>query len=336
MKKLFSIVIPIYKNELNLPVTIPYIIEEIPRLFPSYQVELILVNDGSPDRSWEIMKDYQRQYPEIIRIISLIHNFGQGNAVKCGMSIARGEAIGIISADLQDPFDLFPVMLKELETGYDMVCGVREGRNEHGLNACFSKITHFLIKHLISTDYPKGGFDFSVLSRNMAERILHISDRNGSGQLLMLWASGATKFIPYTRKKREIGKSSWTFSKKLKYFIDTFVSDSYFPIRAISAIGIVSAGISFLAGIYLFISAILMKIGVIPATGDGAPGWTSIVLLIIFFSGLILTSLGIIGEYLWRIFDEARGRPLYIIKEKIDAFESDESRNKTDEAIKLL
>jgi len=322
MKKLFSIVIPIYKNELNLPMTIPYIMKQIPILFSDYQVELILVNDGSPDNSWEIMKEYQKQYPETIRIVSLIHNFGQGNAVKCGISIARGEAIGTISADLQDPFELFLVMLKELEKGYDMVCGVREKREEHGLNVLFSKITHFLINHLITADYPKGGFDFSVISKNMAKRILQISDRNGSGQLMMLWASGATKFIPYTRKNREIGKSGWTFSKKVKYFIDTFISDSYFPIRTISAIGVISAGISFVIASYLLITALIAKVGLISMTGDGVPGWTSIVLLIIFFSGLILTSLGITGEYLWRIFDEVRDRPLYIIKEKIDALES--------------
>ena len=308
MKKIFSIVIPVYKNELNLPVTIPYIIEKIPVLFPEYDVELILVNDGSPDRSWEIMKEYQKRYPETIRIVSLIHNFGQGNAVACGMNMARGDAIGTISADLQDPFELFVDMLTELERGYDLVCGVRQDREETGINVFFSKLTHFLINHLIS----RGGFDFSVVSREMAARYLSIQERNGSGQLTLLWASGATKFIPYTRKEREIGKSSWTFSKKIKYFIDTFVSNSYLPIRTISVIGIVSAGVAFLASIYVFISALF-------ATKSNAPGWSSTVLLIMFFSGLILFSLGIIGEYLWRIYDEVRERPLYLIKEYIDS-----------------
>lgn len=315
MKRIFSIIIPVYKSELNLPVTIPYILEQIPILFPQYQVELILVNDGSPDHSWEIMKEYQARYPEIIRIINLIHNFGQGSAVLCGMEAARGDAIGTIAADLQDPFELFPEMLAELDKGYDMVCGVREARAEGGLNSFFSKTAHFLINRLIADNYPRGGFDYSVINRKMADRMLSLPERNGSGQLLMLWASGATKFIPYTRKERELGKSSWTFSKKLKYFIDTFVSNSYLPIRMMSVIGLLTAGLAFFASIYVFVTSLM--------TVSKAPGWSSIVLLIMFFSGLILMSLGVIGEYLWRIYDEVRGRPLYIVKETRDSIGND-------------
>lgn len=323
MKRIFSIVIPVYKNELNLPVTIPYVLEQIPILFPEYQVELILVNDGSPDHSWTIMKEYQAKDPETIRIIDLIHNFGQGNAVLCGIGAARGNAIGTISADLQDPLDLFPEMLVELNKGYDMVCGVREKREEKGLNVLFSKTAHFLIKHLIAQDYPRGGFDFYVVSRKMADRMLSLRERNGSGQLQMLWLSGATKLIPYAREARELGKSSWTFSKKLKYFIDTFVSNSYMPIRVMSVIGLISSGLAFLASIYVFITSLIAE--------SKAPGWSSTILLIMFFSGLILTSLGVIGEYLWRIFDEVRGRPLYIVKEVIDDAGKDSAEQKIGE-----
>ena len=310
MKKLFSIVIPVYGNELNLPVTIPHILELIPTLFSKYDVELVLVDDGSPDRSWEIMKEYRAQYPETIRIVSLIHNFGQGKATACGIRAARGDLIGVISADLQDPIELFADMLNELEEGYDLVCGVRDKREERGAGMIFSKITHFLIKRLITDEYPKGGFDFCAMNRKMANRFLSLKERNGSGQLMMLWASGATKFIAYTRAKRELGKSGWTFSKKLKYFIDTFVSNSYFPIRLISGAGIFFAGISFLASIYVFINAL--------APDRTVPGWASTVLLIMFFSGFILAALGVIGEYLWRVYDEVRGRPLYLIRESSD------------------
>lgn len=312
MSRIFSIVIPIYKSELNLPVTIPYILEQIPVLFYNYQVELILVNDGSPDNSWEIMKTYQEKYPKVIRVINLIHNFGQGNAINCGIGVAKGDAIGVVAADLQDPIELFVEMLKEIENGYDMVCGVREKRAETGLVGFFAKTAHFLINRLIENDYPNGGFDFFVISKDMADRLMQIPERNGSGQLLMLWASGATKFIPYVRKERELGKSSWTFSKKVKYFIDTFVSNSYLPIRIISVVGLLSAGFAFFASLYVFIAALVVR--------GGTPGWASIVLLIMFFSGLILASLGVIGEYLWRIYDEVRGRPLYIIKDISDVW----------------
>ena len=155
MIRIFSIVIPVYKSELNLPVTSPYILEQIPVLFSDYHVELILVNDGSPDSSWEIMKAYQEKYPKIIRIINLIHNFGQGNAINCGISVAKGDAIGVVAADLQDPIELFVEMLKEIENGYDMVCGVREKRAETGLMGFFSKTAHFLINQLIENEDRK-------------------------------------------------------------------------------------------------------------------------------------------------------------------------------------
>jgi len=318
MKKLFSIVIPVYKNELNLPVTIPYILERIPTLFPDYRVELILVNDGSPDGSWEIMKKYQSEYPETIRIAQLVHNFGQVSATSCGIRLAKGNAVGVISADLQDPFELFPDMLAKLEQGYDLVCGVREGRMEKGINVLFSKVTHRLIKRFIDNQYPAGGFDFYVMNRAAATRFLQVQERNGSMQLSLLWASGSVIFIPYIRQEREIGASGWTFSKKIKYFIDIFAS-SYLPIRTISVVGIISALAAFIATIYVFITSLRPERVV--------PGWASIVLLIMFFSGLILASLGVIGEYIWRIYDQVRGRPQYFVREYCDNIQEGHESN---------
>lgn len=297
--------IPVYNNEMNLPYTIPYILERIPTLFPDYQVELILVNDGSPDNSWEIMKKYQSDYPETIRIVKLIHNFGQTNAISCGIHLARGCEIGVISADLQDPFDLFASMLKELQCGHDLVCAIREGRNEIGIQIYISQITHWIIKKFINPQYPIGGFDFFVINDRLAKRFLNTQGKNNSLQLSLLWLSSSVKFLRYTRQKRELGKSGWTFSKKVKLFIDTFVSNSYLPLRLMSVGGILFAGIAFCASIWIFLRAL--------CTERVVPGWSSLVLLITFFSGLILTALGIIGEYLWRIYDEIKSKPLYII-----------------------
>ena len=312
MKK-FSIVLPIYGNEKNLPITVPYIIENIPVLFPDYQVEVVMVNDGSPDNSYEIMKEYQKKYPQIIKIASFTRNFGQAMAWDYGVSIASGDAIGVISADLQDPLELFADMLKEWENGYQLVYGTRIKRKDRG--QLFSKITHGLIHRFISERYPKGGFDFFVLDRAAAHEYLKAEERNGSPQLLMLWHGFSHKALPYERKKREVGKSCWTFSKKIKGFIDIFVSNSYLPLRVMSVIGGISAFAGFIYAIYIVISAIVLKLS--GKTG-GVLGWSSIVTIIIFFSGLILLSLGIIGEYLWRIFDYVKHRPRYVVKEIID------------------
>lgn len=316
MKKLFSIVIPVYKNELNLPITIPYIMEQIPILFSGCQVELILVNDGSPDCSWEIMKEYQQQYPEVIRIANLTRNFGQAMAIRCGISLAKGDAIGVISADLQDPLELFSDMLEEWENGAELVCGVRQEREEKGLSIWASKMTHLLINRFITNQYPEGGFDFFVISREAAGRYLQIEEKNGSIQLQLLWVSSVTKFIPYARMERKLGKSSWTFSKKTKYFIDTFVSNSYLPLRVMSVGGIIFAGIAFVSSVVIFIMALFAKREV--------PGWSSLALLITFFVGLILTAMGVMGEYMWRIYDEVKRKPAYLLKEKIEKTNNEE------------
>ena len=144
MKSLFSVVIPIYGNEKNLPITVPYIIEHL-ELFENYRVEVIMVNDGSPDNSWEVMKKYQSEYPDLIKIASLSRNFGQMACIHAGMDLAKGDVIGVISADMQEPFELFADMLKEWEKGYKIVAGVRSGRDEKGIYAtCASAFHNFI------------------------------------------------------------------------------------------------------------------------------------------------------------------------------------------------
>ena len=312
MKK-FSIVLPIYGNEENLPITVPYIIDNIPKLFPDYEVEVVMVNDGSPDNSCEIMKKYQKQYPKTIKIASFTRNFGQGMAWDYGMLIASGDAIGVISADLQEPFELFTDMLREWENGYQLVYATRAKRKDKG--RIFSELTHSLIHRFVSDKYPKGGFDFFVIDKEAAEQYLKSEERNGSNQLLMLWYGFKHKEIEYERSKREVGKSGYTFSKKIKAFIDIFVSNSYLPLRVMSVTGAVSAFAGFAYALYIVISAAISKMN---GNDNEALGWSSIITIVIFFSGLILLSLGIIGEYLWRIFDFVKRRPRYVVKEIID------------------
>lgn len=308
-KKLFSIVIPIYKNEKNLPNTIPYIMEHIPTIFPKYSVELILVNDGSPDNSWELMREYQLQFPEIIRIARFTKNFGQDKAVHYGISMAKGDVIGVISADLQDPFELFSEMLDRWEKGADLVCGIRADREEKGIGIVCSKIAQRLFHRFIDPQYPEGGFDFFIVDRVLGKRFVQIEEKNGSFLLLILWLSSDPSFIPYTRKKREIGTSGWTFSKKVKFFVDSFVTNSYLPIRIMSVTGALFSLFAFVYTIVIFALAIFT---------ERAPlGWPSLAVLITFFSGLILAALGIIGEYLWRIYDSVKKRPMYLVKECI-------------------
>lgn len=319
MSKVFSIVMPIYKNEKNLPLTIPAVIEAIPVLFSDYQVELVMVNDGSPDNSWQIMQEYKSKYPDIITIASFRRNFGQTAAVYHGLSIAKGDVIGVISADLQDPLELFADMLNAYEEGSQLVCAVRKSRDEHGLSVIFSRITHKLIKRFINPEYPSGGFDFYLMDKSVRDDLLSMSEKNCQPQISLLWLSVPTSFISYTRRRREVGKSGWTLSKKLKLFIDIFTTYSYLPLRVMTCVGCISAVLAFLYSLYLFIMGIVR-----PRT---VPGWTTLAVLIAFFSGLILLSLGILGEYLWRVFDEIKKKPRYLLSKESEEKSSKEGKN---------
>jgi len=312
MKKLFSIVIPIYKAEDNIPHTIPYIMEKIPELFPAYDVELVLVNDGSPDNSWVLLKEWQAKYPETIRIIRLVHNFGQGNATNCGIASARGDIIGVISQDMQDPFELFADMLRKIEHGHDLVCACREARNERGLGAACSKMTHWFMHTFASPQYPLGGCDFFAMTKTVAKRYLAMF-RNGSMLLAMLYASESPAYLPYTRMKREYGKSGFTLRVKVLYAMALFTSSTYTPLRFVAFLGFFVSVFSALFTLVILTASLTV--------GSPVPvrGWASTALLITFFSGLNLITLGMLGEYLCRVYEEVKQKPAYFVAETIES-----------------
>lgn len=238
MKSLFSVVIPIYGNEKNLPITVPYIIEHL-ELFENYRVEVIMVNDGSPDNSWEVMKKYQSEYPDLIKIASLSRNFGQMACIHAGMDLAKGDVIGVISADMQEPFELFADMLKEWEKGYKIVAGVRSGRDEKGIYAtCASAFHNFIKKHL-NPNYPEGGSDFFLMDRSVVSEYLKIDVQYTGGLLIRYWMGYEQKEIPYVRKKREVGKSGFGFLRKIGIAMELIVSNSIILLRKLLALAVI-------------------------------------------------------------------------------------------------
>lgn len=310
MKKIFSIIVTVYKNELNLPHTIPHYLKGIEKLNNKFDVEFIYVNDGSPDNSYKILKDFQEIYPDKIKIVNLTRNFGQVNAMMAGFKYAKGDVIGYITSDMQDPIELFEQMIKEWEDGNKLVIAARKKREEKGINVILSKSVHYFVNKFIDKRFPPGGYDFFLADKVVINKLLNINEKNGQPMILLLWLGYKYKMINYTRKEREVGRSSWTLPMKIKLFIDIFTTNTYLPLRLISLIGILSSVISFILGLYVFTSWLI--------TDDPLRGWTSSLLIQIFFSGLILFSLGIIGEYLWRIFDYLKDRPNYIVDEFID------------------
>lgn len=311
MKKKFSIILPIYGNEKNLPVTIPYIIEHL-SLFEQYDVEIIMVCDGSPDDSYEIMKQYQKEYPKLIRIAKFTKNNGQRAAVNCGMALANGDAIGVISADLQEPFELFAEMLGFWEQGENLVLAYRTGRNETGLGAQCSQLLHRFIHKHINKNYPIGGFDFFLVDKKIAKAFIEVDTENNSMQLLLLELAGKGKQLGYTRRKRELGTSGWSLKKRMTQTVNIMAIYSAAPFYFFCGVGFIGLLISVFWGIVKIID--LIRYG----WGYGMAG----IYFALFLIGGILTELiSVTGIYLFKWMQNTRKLPRYIIEEKIDEIE---------------
>jgi len=307
-----SIVIPVFNNELNLGSTVEKVIDLSNALGnKGYRFECIFVDDGSEDNSLQILSELfkKNQELDIFRIIKLTKNFGQYYATEAGISKASGDYIGYISADLQDPINLFIEMVDRLDDKIKLVIARRDKRKDAGVGKFFAQFTHYLIQKLINSDFPKGGYDFCLFDKCVSEQILNARDRNSELALLLISFGFKHEVIDYTRQKRTLGKSGWTFSKKVKLFIDTFASNSNFPLRLISIIGIISTAISV---IHFLVMLVLLWIG-----QNTFQGWSTVVLVLTFYSGITLLSIGTVGEYLWRVLDGVKNRERFIIEKEI-------------------
>ncbi|CAN7723112.1 glycosyltransferase family 2 protein [Paenibacillus sp. LjRoot153] len=307
-KKKFSIVVPIYFNSLNIPTTVPRL-QNLQELFPNFELEFIFIDDGSKDNSLDLLLQFKQSDPRI-KIIKLSKNFGSMSAIQAGLHHVTGDCVGIISADLQDPPELFVDMVASWAKGNKVILATRSDREESLSQKVFANSYYFFMDKLALKGYPPGGFDFVLLDKQIVEELNQINEKNTNIMSLIFWLGHDRDSVTYVRQERKLGKSRWTLSKKIKLFVDSFVSFSYAPIRFISVVGFITAFLSFLYGIIVIINAI---------TGvTSLQGWTTIVALVTFLLGLIMIILGIIGEYLWRILDESRKRPSFIIDEIFD------------------
>lgn len=313
-KKLLTIVIPVYFNELNLPDTIPQLLDLGSKL-PWYELELVFVDDGSRDQSLLVLLEFQRQFPEQIKVVKLTRNFGSMAAIQAGFTVAQGDCVGMISADLQDPPELFLEMLRHWENGNKAVFAIRQDREESPAQKFFSNSYYSLIRRFAVQGYPNGGFDFFLVDRQVARDLNRIQEKNTNLMTLIYWLGYKPVMLPYVRRQRKKGKSRWTLAKKIKLFIDTFVAFSFFPIRILSLLGLLVAMGSFLYGAFVLLYWLLYGIEV--------KGWVPIVVVLTFTAGLQMAMLGVLGEYLWRTLDEVRRRPLFVIDEIYDRRENE-------------
>lgn len=305
-----SVVVPVYQNAGSIEKTFSAVVNVLKGLELDYK--FIFVNDGSTDNSLNEIKELSRIHPEHVKYISFLQNYGQVAALIAGFRSVSGE-IGInISADLQDPPEVIIEMINSWKQGKDIVIAKRNKRKDGFLAEMTSKVFYRIINSS-NSKIPTGGFDFVLMDAKAIREFNRISERNRFFQGDIVNLGFKTDYISYERKKREIGKSQWTLRKKLKYFVDGVISTSYVPIRLMSLLGVLMSFFGFVYAVVLFVNYFF--------NGGAFKGWTPILVSIIIVGGVLMVMLGVIGEYLWRIYDELRNRPYYIIEEKSNELE---------------
>jgi dolichol-phosphate mannosyltransferase len=303
--KTLSIVIPVYYNAESLP----FLFEALQHLEDNLlqrevALELIFVDDGSGDDSFVELMKIKRARPAT-KLVKLTRNFGNIRAEKTGYRYITGDCFCALSADLQDPPELIETMIDYWLKGEKFIICVREQRVDPPLTTFFANLFYKLVRGFVIKDYPKGGFDLALMDKALLPYML-ASGKN-INTALFAYSLGFTPVkINYTRQKREHGKSRWTFTKKFNYFIDSILGFSVIPLHLISWVGIALAIFSFLYGLYQVLYVIFL--------GREVPGFASLFALTAFLSGLTLTMLGIIGQYIWRIFDEVNGAPESVVE----------------------
>ena len=305
MKKL-SVIIPVYFNEMNIPKLYEKLMEVLKNNRFCY--EIIFVDDGSQDNSYlELLK--VREKDNNIKILKLSKNYGSHTAILAGMSHITGDCVTVLSADLQDPPEIIEKMFEKWLEGNKVVLAVRESREDSFLQTFISNTYYKLMQRFALKNMPKGGFDCFLIDKQVCKKIAEMKEKNTSIMGQILWCGFKTKKIYYTRKEREEGKSRWTLSKKVKLFVDSFLAFSYFPIRFMSFLGFLFSIFGFFGIIYLLLNKLFNNVSI--------QGWTSIVVIILLISGIQMLIMSIIGEYVWRILDEVKNRPNYIIEEEV-------------------
>jgi len=312
---LLSLIIPCYNEEKVIPFlkkSLSKILQQIPT-----KVEVILVNDGSSDLTIEKLYEWSIE-DKRIKVISFARNFGHQIAVTAGMDYAIGDAIVIMDADLQDPPEVIIEMLEKYREGYDVVYGKREERvGESVFKLATAWLFYRLMKVLVHKDLPLDSGDFRLISRQCLESLNGMRERHRFLRGMGAWVGFPQTPVIYKRAARAAGETKYPLRKMLTLAMNAAISFSPLPLRLSLSLGIVIAFVGFVVGLSAVIKAWMHYSGLYPNLVY-EPGWATIVALLCIIGGSILISIGILGEYIARIFEEVKGRPLYVIESTIN------------------
>lgn len=301
-----SIIIPVYFNEDTLELLYEDIKEKVLTKI-DFNYEILMIDDGSQDNSYSIMLKLAEKDSNI-KIIRLSRNFGSHSAMLCGLANCTGDCAVIKCADLQEPSELILEMVSSWKKGNNVVLAVRQDREEGFSQKAFANLYYWGVRKCALPTMPKGGFDVYLIDRKVIDVLTSFDEKNSALTGQVLWSGFTTDNVYYIRKARTVGKSRWTLKKKIRLVTDTLFSFSTLPIRIIWFIGIFS---SVGAAIWACIVLAFKLCGKIVVSG-----WTTLFIFNLLSFGIIMLTLGILGEYLWRTFDASRSRPPYIIEKK--------------------
>ena len=306
-----SVIIPVY-NERDNVLAMSQALGAVAEAEPSLDWEFLFVEDGSTDETFAILSDVNQTDPRV-KVVRLSRNYGSHTGAAAGLQFASGHAAVIMAGDMQDHPREIPRFLAKWREGFHVVWGVRATRGDSRFDQLLASIFSALIRKVALPAYPRQGTgSFCLLDRKVIDALNEFPERNRMTFGLILLAGFRQTQIDYDRLARHAGVSKWSARRKIKHTIDTVVSFSSLPIRLTSASGIAIAALSFFYAIYLAIDTLIY--------GRGVEGWTTIIVLVLMLGGLQLFVLGMLGEYLWRVCDEVRRRPLFLVQEVAGSF----------------
>ena len=299
-----SIVVPVYYNADTLQLLYDDMKEKILGKLGDY--EIVFVDDGSGDESWDIMNEI-RAKDDNVKCVRLSRTFGEHAALLAGLSVCTGDCAVTKQADLQEDSEIILEMYESWKKGNKVVLAVRSERDENPIKKLFAHIYYVIIHKLVNKNMPVGGCDCYLIDRQVIKVLELLDEKNSSLTLQVLWAGFKTDHVYFHRRDREIGKSRWTLGKKVKLAMDSMLSFSYFPVRFMSTVGF----LFFVLSIIIAIDVIVEKLTV----GTPILGWASLTCIVVFSFGVLMLMMGILGEYVGRALDASRNRPPFIIDE---------------------
>ena len=297
----YSVVVPVYRNEDTLGALVERLAELALELDAS--LEVVYVVDGSPDGSLVLLRRLLAEQDAFSsQLIALARNFGSFNAIRAGLAAAEGELIGVMAADLQEPVSLVREFFERLSTGeYDVAVGARRSRADDRGSQTAASLFWWLYRRLVQPEIPPGGVDVFGCTRQVATELIRMGESHTSLVGLIYWVGFRRVEVPYDRLPRPEGTSAWSFRRKMRYLLDSVFSFTDVPITVIIVLGVVGVTVSTVAGLAVLATWATDQIDV--------PGYTPLILAVFFMTSLILISLGIVGSYVWRTYENSKGRP---------------------------